>query len=709
MKKLVHSLLMLLIASATTWAQNHHFCGTDHIHQQMVKEDPSLAKDLKKLIANAQIEKAGGDDGSVYIIPVVFHVLHQYGPENIPDANLVDAVEYMNIQFRKLNPDTVNVIPAFQNLIADTKIEFRLAAYDPWGNCTNGINRIYTHETFKGAAESKLNQWDRSKYLNIWVVNRIANSSAAGYSMFPTTVNGVNYWLDGIVMLYDYVGRLAPSNLGKAFALGHEAAHWLSIPHVWGFDNEPGVACGDDGIDDTPVTKGYNYCPTPEGSKICDTTVYENYQNYMDYSYCSYMFTPGQVAVMRHTLNSSDALRSNIITPETAQATGVLLDPKPICLPIVAINASTRFTCVGESVTFSDKSFNAPVTTREWIFQDGSPATSTSANPVVSFTSWGKKKVTLKVTNSAGEVSKVFDQYIDVQPDWSFVGPRSYDMETSQTEQLRYETNNDENKFFVSNVGYNSSKSIKLLLHKSLAGVLPGSQESRYFQNLNGESNAIITPPMDLRNTSGITFSFDYSYATNAVQSSQMTEKIKVYYSRDCGKTWVALGTPTQSTIEKSALATAGFAGNIDFNPTSASDWGHYSRTFNATASDSRTRFKIEFVASQYSNNLFIDNINVSGTLSLENDFSTEHELVIAPNPVNVGNDLVIEYIAKDEPVTFTLRNLQGEEILSVVKNERNQPVSFGLPISSSISAAYYFLEVKSASATTVRKIAVIK
>lgn len=914
MKKLLYSFVVILLTGSVTWAQQFS-CATDHYHNMLVEKDPTLLKDLQQLIANGMVEKSEEGDTTVFIIPVVFHILHQNGPENIPDARIHEAMAILNRDYRKLNDDTNMVIPVYRDLIADIRIQFKLASFDPWGNCTNGIDRIYTHETQVGDAACKLNQWDRSRYLNIWTVKAIS-SGAAGYSMYPTAVNGYGYWMDGIVALYDYIGTSAPSSEYKSRTLTHEVGHWLALPHTWGSTNDPTVACGDDGIDDTPVTKGHDNClelysivcdvndftnatygfdyvtttsgaidttappsqmtlnvtriefsnfeaagvsdnssldgvfaftewglgatdgetdynnltgsvdtdqyyeftMTPTGvqgmnlneltfkvsrndegirtfvvrssvdnftSNLQATVVganpelqvqpnnviffkndaavsssngkivlsnnaafkkryapvtfriyaynaetadgtfemdnvtikgdfgsIENVQNYMEYSYCSHMFTLGQAAVMRHALQSNDGQRANLITAETQEHTGMNLTSAPVCVPIVDIKATTRYTCVGENVTFTDQSFNGPVTFREWSFEDGNPATSTAANPTVSFTSWGMKTVTLKVGNAAGEVTETFSHYIDVQPDWAaYSGPKSYDMESpTEYQELRFLNDGDHfSDFSPHPVGYNSTRSLKLTTYKDLTGVLPGTQESRYYENLGGQVNAIITPAFDLRYMSGITFSFDYSYATNAVVSDLMTEKIKIYYSRNCGETWSLIGVPNASEISGAALSSAGFAGNIDFTPASDSDWSNYSRPFNAGPLDSRTRFKIEFTASDYSNNLFIDNIRVAGTLGLADDFATEHSLFIAPNPVVGGSDLNIEYMAGNEPVTFTLRNLQGEEITSIVRNELNQQVSFGLEISENIAAAYYFLEVKSASSTTVKKIAVIK
>ncbi|MBK7286470.1 MAG: hypothetical protein IPI95_04815 [Flavobacteriales bacterium] len=62
--------------------------------------------------------------------------------------------------------------------------------------------------------------------------------------------------------------------------------HWLNLQHVWG-NGTVAQSCGDDGVADTPVTKGWQFCPGAEQSKVCNPDSFENYQNYMDYSSAS--------------------------------------------------------------------------------------------------------------------------------------------------------------------------------------------------------------------------------------------------------------------------------------------------------------------------------------------------------------------------------------------------------------------------------------
>ena len=175
-----------------------------------------------------QFQPLAESGGSSFVIPVVFHIIHDNGQENISDAQARDAIRVLNDDFNKLNPDTATVVPAFAGNIADVGIEFRLAQLDPNGNCTKGINRILSDLTYDGDQSMKnLIQWPRDKYLNVWVCAEA--QGAAGYTFLPGTVNS-NFaatW-DGIVLKHNYTGSIGTSNSTRSRTLTHEVGHWLN-------------------------------------------------------------------------------------------------------------------------------------------------------------------------------------------------------------------------------------------------------------------------------------------------------------------------------------------------------------------------------------------------------------------------------------------------------------------------------------------------
>src|SRR5690606_12090509 len=146
-------------------------------------------------------------------------------------------------------------------------------------------------------------------------------------------------------------------------------------------------------------TRGWQTCNI--NGSFCVPGVIENVQNYMEYSFCSRMFTHGQKLRMHATLNSDAAKRNNLWQPATLQFTGADVSQNiNTCPPVADFNINNKAVCIGNQVNFRDHSWRGPIAGWNWEFENATPATSTDRHPSVTFNQPGWQRVSLTVTSA---------------------------------------------------------------------------------------------------------------------------------------------------------------------------------------------------------------------------------------------------------------------------------------------------------------------
>lgn len=339
-KTLLASVLLLFFVQKTT-AQEIHYCGFDLVLQKLADREDGFQEACTEI--HHQTVRAANDQqrsSELYEIQVVFHVVHNTEAQNLPDEVILNQMEILNADYRRLNPDAENTRDIFLPIAADTHIQFVLASEDPDGNPTNGINRVETDRSsfefdllsqditvdeVKFSETGGADAWDPDRYLNIWVCNITATLGAQIFGFAYPPLGAPNWegfftsipeGVEGVVVHYTTVGSNNPSAGDDNFSgneggrtLTHEVGHYLGLRHTWGdaFFN----GCGsDDGIEDTPNISSNNNFSCNFDLNTCTEIDGEDFpdmgENYMDYNQdnCVNMFTQGQVDAMRFALEN---------------------------------------------------------------------------------------------------------------------------------------------------------------------------------------------------------------------------------------------------------------------------------------------------------------------------------------------------------------------------------------------------------------------
>jgi PKD repeat protein len=640
----VYALAVLLMTSTSGWSQldtdGIRYCGQWMMEQAYFNAHPEERDRAMRDEARLENETSAFSDANrdeLIIIPVVYHVIHYNGPENISDAQLYSGIEVMNRDFRKLNPDTADVIADFEDIASDTEIEFRLAQIDPDGNCHTGINRIVSPLTYIGDGDVKdLIQWPRNSYLNIWVVENA--NGAAGYSLYPSSVNSnQGAGNDGIVVAHDYTGNIGTSNNYRSRTLTHEAGHWMNLRHTWGNSNSPGDPdnCDmDDNVDDTPLTSGWTSCNV--NGETCGSL--DNVQNYMDYSYCGRMFTEGQRQRMRAAMNSSTAQRNQLWTPENLEETGVNQEP---ILCEAKFSATRQTICVGDSIQFFDESYHG-VTGWAWSFGDG--GTAAGESPWYTFDGPGVFDVTLTVSNGTDEVSLTESGFIQVLETGAMETPfqDSFEAEELGEDWFMVDVSNDGDGWELTGVAaYSGEQSLRI---------------HNWSNSVEFNRDQLITSSMDMSEAAEIQVSYKWAYCYKGTDEDEddTDDRLKVYASPNCGETW-SLRRMHRGFTDLPSAPPHPFV----FTPSGPEEWNEYVLSIPYTqffTENFRLMFEFE---SRLGNNIFLDDINIEVLTPadvLERERMNGLALQVYPNPASA--DATLEFTTSRPYEAISIRAL---------------------------------------------------
>jgi len=665
-----------------------HFCGEHEARERLL--NTSALKTLDSIEqSNFQsdydsfFETWSPDDRSVFTIPVVVHVVHINGNENISNEQIHNAIKLLNEDFSTLNSDLANTVPAFQGIIGNGDIEFKLATKDPAGNCHSGITRTLSGTTYDNgmswggginhpivdAVAQQHGIWPQNRYMSIFVC--IDPSGNAGYTYRPSNAFPGSQMYGAIFMRHDYMGVIGTSTNSHRHTLAHEAGHWLNLAHLWGNTNEPNIPSncnGDDGVSDTPNTIGWQGCNT--AGVTCGSL--DNVQNIMEYSYCSTMFTQGQVARMHFALQSSVAGRNNLSTFSNLQAAGVDVPNNDICA--AEYSTTSKIICAGDTIQFSDISVHN-ITSRSWTFSGGFPASSNDSTVAVTYSVPGEYTVSLMISNGINNETITQTNIIKV------LNPIGI--------EIPYFQGFEDIDPFPDNVAYSIDNPYQDNTWEIDYQNASSGSNSLVLQNYNTtveSTDAFVSGTIDLSvldPDDDFVLSFKYAYKKKIASND---EWLKVFASYDCGQTWF-LRKAIHGNIVGNQVQSS-------YYQPSPEDWKTITITnINSNFYVSNFRYKIEF-QSDLGNNIYIDDINLSSPIFTDiSEKPIETAASLYPNPAqNISYLNLVGYAG--QRVDVEIYSLTGGKIMDAYSG-RIESINETIPISTNqLSKGLYLIRV---------------
>jgi PKD repeat protein len=648
-----------------------------------VRQHKQLANAFEKKIQHTlNSNRMKMQSGNVKNIPVVVHIIHNGGTENISDAQVQSQIAVLNEDFRKMAGT------AGDGNGVDTEVEFCLAKITPDGKCTNGIVRIQStltnHQTYQRSMLKNLSYWDNTRYLNMYIVKSInGNSGTLGYSSFP----GGPPDEDGIVVRHNYFGRIgtAAASLGRTTT--HEISHWFGLYYT--FNNSCGLdVCADgDYVCDTPpvASPGFN-CPIINSCSNDFPDVNYQIQNYLDYTNdaCKNMFTAGQKARMDATLIT---FREDIWQYTNIIATGC--ESNYVSLPCGAIadfTSNSQNICVGNPVLFTNKSLNN-CTQYQWYFPGGTPSSSTAINPTVIYNAVGIYNVSLSAANVYGNDSISFTNFITVTT--PAVGQAIPFVEGFET------TIFPPNGILIDNPdgGITWERDSIAVPYSGL-----GSAKINNLINTNyGQSDALVLPNFDLTTFGGTPYlSFRWAYAKS---DPSYSDELLALISNDCGVNF------TQIFYRTGTAMTTGVTQTTPYILDSNTVWKFANISLSAYAAATNAIIKIVNVTDG-GNNLYIDNINIGANLTgIEENEYAEYAVTVFPNPAK-GITSIQYKLKQIENVSIAIYNTIGQCVYILQESKQQAGVhQISIDTETFGSASLYLLNINIGNKSISRKI----
>ncbi len=587
-------------------------------------------------------------------IPVIVHIVLP-NPYRVTDADVDYFINRLNLDFSGNNPDSTNGV-AFYPVRGRSLMRFVRARRDPNGNFTTGIERRIgagaigggEPQTIKSATTGGLNPWDHTRYYNMWVgvgaggllgiAPAIGVGTAASDGVcvdFTAFANNTCYSIPQFNL-----ARTAVHEIGHNFGLFHTFQGGCAAVNDFGQLTSPGCTLPANLLataDDTPAqSASTSGCPTGAAATGCPTSPNppgKMYQNYMDYTddACYSMFTKGQVERMHYVL---EICRPGYLTTQghIPPASFPALDAAP--LDLVNPGGAEVIGCT--STIYANLTCPGSIAPKVRIVNRGSTTITSiiagfqlNNNPVV--------ETPISVTIATGNTSVAtfptvaIPAGVNVLKFWTKAPNNGVDQVTSNdtitinltvgvgralpfTEDFSSTTFPPAGWSLARLAG--ATTTAAWVRSNATASGAPGSAAANFFNLASGNIIDLRSPLIVNQNFDSMFVAFDMAHRQyNAVQDT-----LQLWSSSDCGTTFVKVWEQWSSQL---ATTTPPSSAAALTNPTGA-EWKNIRVSLpNALAPTVLSNSNLLFAwrgSSRFGNNIFVDNVNITGKVTLTRD-----------------------------------------------------------------------------------------
>jgi len=330
--------------------------------------------------------------GGSYKLNAVVHVLHNGGVENISDAQILNGIELTNEYLGE------------NGTSEETGIRLELFC----------IKRLQVNNTAGyssrpvDAGWRDISYFDRTKFVNIYIIPAFSNSNALGVASHPIIGSNGTFGLDGtphagmplgdgVVVLHDAFGDIGTGNLGNGGVLVHELGHYLGLYHINGLIQSCAQTCADQTQREDWLKKGdrvgdttpsfWNgliaWCTTPKidpcvgscSGAVATGAVFPSDNLMTSATGCRSTFTAGQAKRMHFTLEEyrSDLWDSNDLPcPDMVITNNFTFGPGQHLVGSITVEDGASLTIPHDAVVrFCDQNSYLNIKTRGVVFADG--------------------------------------------------------------------------------------------------------------------------------------------------------------------------------------------------------------------------------------------------------------------------------------------------------------------------------------------------